>query len=103
MDYTLYIYHLKCCLLALSVHERHDRYPALRSRPFVYLKYWAQKSTQQNMDVRSNESPMDFQWQQGYGPAGADSPFMKAMSNNPQRQETFGGQKRLSSSPFYKL
>ncbi|KAL9017420.1 MAG: hypothetical protein Q9185_005238 [Variospora sp. 1 TL-2023] len=25
---------------------------------------------------RSNESPMDFQWQQGFGPSGADSPFL---------------------------
>ena len=27
---------------------------------------------------RSNESPMDFQWQQGFGPSGPDSPFIKS-------------------------
>ncbi|KAL8747929.1 MAG: hypothetical protein Q9190_000253 [Brigantiaea leucoxantha] len=33
---------------------------------------------------RTNESPMDFQWQQGYGPAGADSPFLKSPKKNPE-------------------
>ncbi|KAL9010119.1 MAG: hypothetical protein Q9180_009329, partial [Flavoplaca navasiana] len=31
--------------------------------------------------ARSNESPMDFQWQQGYGPSGMDSPFLKAVTS----------------------
>lgn len=31
--------------------------------------------------ARSNESPMDFQWQQGYGPSGLDSPFLKGVVN----------------------
>ncbi|KAI4243818.1 MAG: hypothetical protein L6R42_010626 [Xanthoria sp. 1 TBL-2021] len=31
--------------------------------------------------ARSNESPMDFQWQQGYGPSGLDSPFLKGVAN----------------------
>ncbi|KAL9001065.1 MAG: hypothetical protein Q9188_005543 [Gyalolechia gomerana] len=26
--------------------------------------------------ARSNESPMDFQWQRGFGPSGPDSPFL---------------------------
>ncbi|KAL9604388.1 MAG: hypothetical protein Q9219_000576 [cf. Caloplaca sp. 3 TL-2023] len=26
--------------------------------------------------ARSNESPMDFQWQRGFGPSGSDSPFL---------------------------
>lgn len=52
------------------------------------------------MDVRSHESPMDFQWQQGHGPAGSDSPFMKAMASNAQRQDNFGGQKRQLSYLF---
>ncbi|KAL8701994.1 MAG: hypothetical protein Q9224_000231 [Gallowayella concinna] len=30
--------------------------------------------------ARSNESPMDFQWQQGYGPSGLDSPFLKGIT-----------------------
>lgn len=49
-----------------------------------------------NVDIRSNESPMDFQWQQGHGPAGADSPFMKAGASN-QSQNGFAGLKRRSS------
>ncbi|KAI4202095.1 MAG: hypothetical protein LQ350_002762 [Teloschistes chrysophthalmus] len=32
--------------------------------------------------ARSHESPMDFQWQQGFGPSGADSPFLKSVTNN---------------------
>ncbi|KAL8694647.1 MAG: hypothetical protein Q9218_000742 [Villophora microphyllina] len=32
--------------------------------------------------ARSHESPMDFQWQQGFGPSGADSPFLKSIANN---------------------
>lgn len=47
-----------------------------------------------NVDIRSNESPMDFQWQQGHGPASADSPFMKAGAANQQSQNGFAGHKR---------
>ncbi|MCJ1468313.1 hypothetical protein MMC07_006941 [Pseudocyphellaria aurata] len=45
------------------------------------------------MDIRSNESPMDFQWQKGHGPAGQDSPFLKAAANHHQNQSGFTGQK----------
>ncbi|KAL8953953.1 MAG: hypothetical protein Q9222_000240 [Ikaeria aurantiellina] len=31
--------------------------------------------------ARSNESPMDFQWQRGFGPSGIDSPFLKGTTN----------------------
>lgn len=48
-----------------------------------------------NIDIRSNESPMDFQWQQGHGPAGADSPFMKAgAASQSLSQSSFAGHKR---------
>ncbi|MCJ1429347.1 hypothetical protein MMC29_007260, partial [Sticta canariensis] len=45
------------------------------------------------MDIRSNESPMDFQWQKGHGPARPDSPFLKAAANYNQHQHGFTGQK----------
>ncbi|KAI4163897.1 MAG: hypothetical protein LQ342_002394 [Letrouitia transgressa] len=32
--------------------------------------------------ARTNESPMDFQWQQGYGPARTDSPFLHSAMRN---------------------
>lgn len=48
------------------------------------------------MDIRSNESPMDFQWQKGHGPAGSDSPFLKAAANHHQHQTGFTGQRRES-------
>lgn len=48
------------------------------------------------MDIRSNESPMDFQWQKGHGPAGPDSPFLKAAANHHQNQNGFTGHKRES-------
>ncbi|KAL9041339.1 MAG: hypothetical protein Q9214_004149 [Letrouitia sp. 1 TL-2023] len=32
--------------------------------------------------ARTNESPMDFQWQQGYGPARTDSPFLHSAIRN---------------------
>lgn len=48
------------------------------------------------MDIRSNESPMDFQWQKGHGPARPDSPFLKAAANYNQHQHGFTGQKRES-------
>jgi len=52
------------------------------------------------MQYRSNESPMDFQWQSGHGPASLDSPFLKhASSSNMQNQNGFAGQKRLSPIP----
>lgn len=45
------------------------------------------------MDIRSNESPMDFQWQKGHGPAGSDSPFLKAAANHHQHHNGFTGQR----------
>lgn len=45
------------------------------------------------MDIRSNESPMDFQWQKGHGPARPDSPFLKAAANYNQHHHGFTGQK----------
>ena len=50
------------------------------------------------MEYRSNESPMDFQWQSGHGPASFDSPFLKHNVNSNMRTHSgFGGQKRSSS------
>ena len=47
------------------------------------------------MEHRSNESPMDFQWQSGHGPASLDSPFLKHTANrNMQTRNGFAGQKR---------
>lgn len=50
------------------------------------------------MDIRSNESPMDFQWQKGHGPAGSDSPFLSAAAKNHQLQTGFAGHKRESDA-----
>lgn len=47
-----------------------------------------------NVDIRSNESPMDFEWQKGHGPAGSDSPFMKAAATSQQQHNGFAGHKR---------
>ncbi|KAL8822838.1 MAG: hypothetical protein Q9191_006435 [Dirinaria sp. TL-2023a] len=47
------------------------------------------------MNHRSNESPMDFQWQSGFGPASFDSPFLKhTAQGNMSSQNSFAGQKR---------
>ena len=48
-----------------------------------------------NVDIRANVSPMDFQWQQGHGPAASDSPFMKGATGQQQRHG-FAGHKRES-------
>lgn len=39
---------------------------------------------------------MDFQWQQGHGPASADSPFLKN-TNHHEQLNGFAGQKSVSS------
>lgn len=49
-----------------------------------------------NVDIRTNESPMDFQWQQGHGPANSDSPFMKIPASSQQQLNGFAGHKRES-------
>lgn len=49
-----------------------------------------------NVDIRTNESPMDFQWQQGHGPANSDSPFMKISATSQQQLNGFAGHKRES-------
>ncbi|KAL8715015.1 MAG: hypothetical protein Q9220_000972 [cf. Caloplaca sp. 1 TL-2023] len=54
--------------------------------------------------ARSNETPMDFQWQRGFGPSGVDSPFLKGAASgaaattgasktpkSPQKTSVFGG------------
>ena len=51
-----------------------------------------------NVDIRTNESPMDFQWQQGHGPANSDSPFMKIPATSQQQRNGFAGHKRESNS-----
>lgn len=50
-----------------------------------------------NVDIRTNESPMDFQWQQGHGPANSDSPFMKIPATSQQQRNDFAGHKRESN------
>ena len=45
------------------------------------------------MDKRTNESPMDFEWQTGSGPVDKDSSFMRNI-NNSQSQHAMLGQKR---------
>lgn len=53
------------------------------------------------MGHRSNESPMDFQWQSGHGPASFDSPFLKHTANGHMHdQNGFAGQKRSFSIPL---
>ncbi|KAL9130228.1 MAG: hypothetical protein Q9217_001521 [Psora testacea] len=47
-----------------------------------------------NNEFRSNESPMDYQYDNGRGPTG-DSPFVRD-ANNTQLQNGFAGQKRSS-------
>ena len=47
-----------------------------------------------NTEVRSHESPMDWQWQEGHGPTATDSPFLTCAANNSRNGGTFAGQKR---------
>ncbi|SLM38616.1 Brl1/Brr6 domain [Lasallia pustulata] len=49
------------------------------------------------MDKRTNESPMDFEWQSGRGPVDKNSSFMRNI-NNSQSQHAMLGQKRTFSS-----
>lgn len=52
------------------------------------------------MAQRTNESPMDFQWQSGHGPSALDSPFMKYAAKTMQSHDGIAGQKReLTSIP----
>ncbi|KAL9102086.1 MAG: hypothetical protein Q9163_002735 [Psora crenata] len=48
-----------------------------------------------NNEIRSNESPMDYQYDNGRGPTG-DSPFVQS-TNNVRLQNGFAGQKRSSN------
>ena len=47
-----------------------------------------------NTEVRSHESPMDWQWQEGHGPTDTDSPFLKGAADSSQSRVGFAGQKR---------
>lgn len=47
-----------------------------------------------NTEVRSHESPMDWQWQEGHGPTDTDSPFLKGPADSSQYKGGFVGQKR---------
>ena len=47
-----------------------------------------------NSEVRSNESPMDWQWQEGHGPTDTNSPFLKDAPESSWNKESFAGQKR---------
>ena len=47
-----------------------------------------------NTEVRSHESPMDWQWQEGHGPTDTDSPFLKGAADASQSRGGFTGQKR---------
>ncbi|KAL8866703.1 MAG: hypothetical protein Q9174_006142 [Haloplaca sp. 1 TL-2023] len=49
--------------------------------------------------ARTNESPMDFQWQQGYGPSGTDSPFLKSITNNHSHKSSLPNNSRASVFP----
>lgn len=53
----------------------------LHQAPHIVLSFHQCKKAVPAM-ARSNESPMDFQWQQGFGPSGADSPFLKSVTSN---------------------
>ena len=46
------------------------------------------------MAQRTNESPMDFQWQSGHGPSTLDSPFIKYTAKTMQSHDGLAGQKR---------
>ena len=46
------------------------------------------------MAQRTNESPMDFQWQSGHGPSTLDSPFMKYTAETMHSHDGLAGQKR---------
>ncbi|KAL9073682.1 MAG: hypothetical protein Q9161_002720 [Pseudevernia consocians] len=50
-----------------------------------------------NTEVRSHESPMDWQWQEGHGPTDTDSPFLKGAADSSQNRGGFAGQKRSAS------
>ncbi|CAD6593463.1 MAG: hypothetical protein ASARMPREDX12_007431 [Alectoria sarmentosa] len=50
-----------------------------------------------NTEVRSHESPMDWQWQEGHGPTDTDSPFLKGAADSSQCKGGFVGQKRSAS------
>ena len=47
-----------------------------------------------NVELRSHESPMDWQWQEGHGPTDTDSPFLKGTADSSQTRGGFAGQKR---------
>ena len=47
-----------------------------------------------NSEVRSHESPMDWQWQEGHGPTDTNSPFLKGSPESSWNRESFAGQKR---------
>ncbi|KAL8724076.1 MAG: hypothetical protein Q9181_006993 [Wetmoreana brouardii] len=50
--------------------------------------------------ARTNESPMDFQWQKGFGPSVADSPFLKSVTNSHSPQKaSFAAAQRPSVFP----
>ena len=49
-----------------------------------------------NTEVRSHESPMDWQWQGGHGPTDIDSPFLKGAAESSWNRGSFAGQKRES-------
>ena len=47
-----------------------------------------------NPELRSHESPMDWQWQEGHGPTDTNSPFLKGAPESSWNRESFVGQKR---------
>lgn len=54
-----------------------------------------------NTEVRSHESPMDWQWQEGHGPTDTDSPFLKgAAVSSSHNRGGFPGQKRKSMNSY---
>lgn len=76
---------------------------------FVYLAYFGKNSSPKpqtvqihiemarlNTEVRSRESPMDWQWQEGHGPTDTDSPFLKGAADGSWNKGSYAGQKRKS-------
>ena len=47
-----------------------------------------------NSEVRSHESPMDWQWQEGHGPTDTNSPFLKGTPEISLNRESIAGLKR---------
>lgn len=94
-------------ILEVTVITRRCAYSSVSKR-FVYFCYTfivfpkphlSLGMARLNTDPRSNESPMDWEWQHGHGPISSDSPFPQGEAISGQFYG-FAGQKRQYNIGF---